>query len=75
MAENNKDLDMPCKHKNHTGLKHIGLKLEVKTARVNGLLRPCHTTTYSTNVCRRMKNSASMSVYAEYVRNKFKTRY
>ena len=38
MAENNKDLDMPCKHKNHTGLKHIGLKLEVNTARVNGLL-------------------------------------
>ena len=34
MAENNKDLDMPCKHKNYTGLKHIGLKLEVKTARV-----------------------------------------
>ena len=22
-----KDLDMPCKHKNHTSLKHIGLKL------------------------------------------------
>ena len=34
-------------------------------------LRPCHTTTYSTNVCRRMKNSASTLVYAEYVRNKF----
>ena len=31
MAENktiqDKDLDMPCKHKNHTSLKHIGLKL------------------------------------------------
>ena len=31
MAENNtiqdKSLDMPCKHKNHTSLKHIGLKL------------------------------------------------
>ena len=29
MAENKtiqgKDLDMPCKHKNHTSLKHIGL--------------------------------------------------
>ena len=35
------------------------------------ILRPCHTTTYSTNVCRRMKNSASTLVYAEYVRNKF----
>ena len=34
-------------------------------------LRPCYTTTYGTNVCRRMKNSASMLVYAEYVRNKF----
>ena len=27
-------------------------------------LRPCHTTTYSTNICRRMKNSASTLVYA-----------
>ena len=31
MAENktiqDKDLDMPCKHKNHTSLKHKGLKL------------------------------------------------
>ena len=29
MAENKtiKDKDMPCKHKNHTSLKHIGLKL------------------------------------------------
>ena len=31
MAENktilDKDLDMPCKHKNHTSLKHIGLNL------------------------------------------------
>ena len=31
MAENktiqDKDLDVPCKHKNHTSLKHIGLKL------------------------------------------------
>ena len=31
MAENKtiqgKDLDMPCKHKKHTSLKHIGLKL------------------------------------------------
>ena len=31
MVENktiqDKDLDMPCKHKNHTSLKHIGLKL------------------------------------------------
>ena len=31
MAENKtiqgKDLDMPCKHKNHTSLKHKGLKL------------------------------------------------
>ena len=31
MAENktiqDKDLDMPCKHKNHTSLKHVGLKL------------------------------------------------
>ena len=31
MAENktiqDKDLDMPCKHKNHTCLKNIGLKL------------------------------------------------
>ena len=35
------------------------------------LLRPCHTTTYSTNVCRRMKKSASTLVNAEYVRNKF----
>ena len=35
------------------------------------MLRPCHTTTYSTNVCRRMKNSASTLVHAEYVRNKF----
>ena len=34
-------------------------------------LRPCHTTAYSTIVCRRMKNSASTLVYAEYVRNKF----
>ena len=34
-------------------------------------LRPCHTTTYSTNVCRSMKNSASTLAYAEYVRNKF----
>ena len=34
------------------------------------MLRPCHTTTYSTNVCRRMKTSASTLVYAEYVRNK-----
>ena len=34
-------------------------------------LRPCHTTTYSTNVCGRMKNSASTLVYAEYVTNKF----
>ena len=30
-----------------------------------------HTMTYSTNVCRCMKNSASTLVYAEYVRNKF----
>ena len=40
MAENktiqDKDLDMPCKHKNHKSLKHIGLKLACKTARVNG---------------------------------------
>ena len=31
MAKNktiqDKDLDMPCKHKNHTSQKHIGLKL------------------------------------------------
>ena len=31
MAENKtiqvKDLDMPCQNKNHTSLKHIGLKL------------------------------------------------
>ena len=31
MAENktiqDKGLDVPCKHKNHTSLKHIGLKL------------------------------------------------
>ena len=42
-------------------------------------LRPCHTTTYSTNVCRRVRNSASTLLYAEHVRNKFfntlRTRY
>ena len=47
----------------------------LKSNKIYVMLRPCHTTTYSTNVCRRMKNSASALVYAEYVRNKFETRY
>ena len=29
------------------------------------MLRPCHTTTYGTNVCQRMRNLASALVYAE----------
>ena len=35
-----------------------------------------HTLRYvSTNVCGRMRKSGSTLVYAEYVRDKFKTRY
>ena len=36
------------------------------------MFRPCHTTTYSTNVCGRMRYSASTLVYAEYAKISFK---
>ena len=35
-----KDLDMPCKHKNHTSLKHIGLKLICQDSWCKRPLRP-----------------------------------
>ena len=51
MAENktiqDKDLDMPCKHKNHTSLKHIGLKLACQGSSCK---RPFSNKTLSTTV-------------------------
>ena len=44
MAENktiqDTDLDMSCKHKNHTSLKHIGLKLACQDSSCKRPLRP-----------------------------------
>ena len=45
------------------------LLLSIEELFEQSIIRSCHTTTYSTNVCRHMKNSASTLVYPEYIRN------
>ena len=55
MTENKaiKDKDMPFKHKNHTSLKHIGLKLACQ--------RPLTTTWYQENRTLKQSNQPSIT--------------